>query len=57
MVNIVSKDKSKCMYDYAEDYFKIEEAFEKSEGRKMTDDERLFLFAILSQEGGLYEIC
>lgn len=52
MVNIVSKDNSKRMYDYAEDYFKIEEAFEKSEGRKMTDDERLFLFAILSQEGG-----
>ena len=52
MVNIVSKDIAQSMYDYAEDYFKIEEAFEKSEDRKMTDDERLFLFAILSQEGG-----
>lgn len=50
MLEIHSKDNSKCMYDYAEDYFKIEEAFEKSEGRKMTDDERLFLFAILDIE-------
>lgn len=47
---IVSKDNSKCMYDYAEDYFKIEAIFEKSEGRKMTEDERLFLIAILSSE-------
>ena len=50
MDTIISKDTSVCMYDYAEDYFKIEAAFEKSEGRKMSDDERLFLFAILSQE-------
>lgn len=50
MVNIVSKDTALSMYDFAEDYFKIEKAFEKSEGRKMSDDERLFLFAILSQE-------
>lgn len=48
-MHIVSKDNSKCMYDYAEDYFKIEEMFEKSEGRKMTEDERLILFAILSE--------
>ena len=52
MEHIVSKDIAVSMYDYAKDYFKIEEAFEKSEGRKMTDDERIFLFAILSQEGG-----
>lgn len=52
MVNMVSKDTAISMYDFAKDYFKIEEVFEKSEGRKMTDDERLFLLAILSQEGG-----
>lgn len=51
METIISKDNAVSMYDYAEDYFKIEAAFEKSEGRKMSDDERLFLFAILSQEG------
>lgn len=51
MLEVCSKDNALCMYDYAEDFFKIEAAFEKSEGRKMTDDERLFLFAILSQEG------
>lgn len=51
MLEVHSKDTTPCMYDYAEDYFKIEAAFEKSEGRKMSDDERLFLFAILSQEG------
>lgn len=48
MLEIHSKDNSKCMYDYAEDYFKIEAIFEKSEGRKMTEDEKLFLIAILS---------
>ena len=48
MLEIHSEDKSKCMYDYAEDYFKIEALFEKSEGRKMTEDERIILLAILS---------
>lgn len=50
MLEIHSKDKSTSFYDYAEDYFKIEAIFEKSEGRKMTEDERLFLIAILSSE-------
>lgn len=50
MLEVHSMDSSKCMYDYAEDYFKIEEAFEKSEGRKMTEDERLILLAILASE-------
>lgn len=48
MLEINSKDKSKCIYDYAEDYFKIEALFEKLEGRKMTEDERILLIMILS---------
>lgn len=48
MIEVISKDTS--MYDYAEDFFKIENIFEKTEGRKMTKDERLMLIAILASE-------
>lgn len=46
--HIVSKDNAKCFYDYAEDYFKLEAIIEKAEGRKLTQDERLVLLAIIS---------
>lgn len=47
---ITSKDNSKCMYDYAEEYYKVEEYIEKEEKRKLTPEERLLLFAILSSQ-------
>lgn len=50
MLEIISKDESKCMYDYAKDYYDIEEIFESKEKRKMTLEERLLLFCILSNE-------
>lgn len=49
-MEIVSKDNAKCMYDYAEDYYKIEEYIEKTEKRKLTPEERLLIFAILADE-------
>ena len=50
MLEIHSKDNSKCMYDYAEDYYKFEAIIEKEEKRRITPDERLMLFAILASE-------
>lgn len=49
-MDIISKDTTPCMYDYAEEYYKLEEYIEKSEGRTLTEEERFMLFAIISQE-------
>ena len=50
MLEIHSKDVSKSMYDYAEDFFKLESYIETAENRKHTPDERLILLAILACE-------
>lgn len=50
MIEVKSRDVSKSMYDYAEDYFKIEEFIEKTEKRKLTPEERLIILAILANE-------
>lgn len=48
MLEIHSKDTS--MYDYAEDYYKLEAYIEKIEKRKLTPEEKLIVFAILANE-------
>lgn len=50
MLEIISKDNTKCMYDYAEDIYEIEKTFEIKEKRKMTAEERLILACILKEE-------
>lgn len=50
MLEIHSRDISKSMYDYAEDFFKLENSIETAENRKLTPDERLVLLAILAGE-------
>lgn len=52
MLEIHSKDNAKSMYDYAKDFYEIEKIFELEEKRKMTDEERLILGAILLNEEG-----
>lgn len=46
MIEVKSHDTS--MYDYAEDYYKLEAYIEKIEKRKLTPEERLIVFAILA---------
>lgn len=50
MLEIHSKDNSKCMYDYAEDYYKIASKIEEEEKREVTPEERLLIFALLDSE-------
>lgn len=50
MLEVTSKDNTKCMYDYAEEYYKIEDYIEKTEKRKLTPEERLLIFAMLADE-------
>lgn len=50
MLEVHSKDNSKCMYDYAEEYYKIETYIEKEEKRKVTPEEKLLIFAMLASE-------
>ena len=50
MLEINSKDNTKCMYDYAKDYYDIEKLIESEEKRKITYEESLMLSCILSEE-------
>lgn len=50
MLEIISKDNAKSMYDYAEDYYKIAEAIEKAEKRKLTPEESLIILAMLADD-------